>query len=288
MSKDLVYALSELKENEALEIVRSRLDAGEDPLLILDEAKRAMGIVGKRFEDGTYFIPDLIYSGEILQAISEMVRPKMAQDVADKRAGKVVLGTVKGDIHDIGKNIVAFMLDLNGFEVYDIGIDIPPDQFVQKIRETGALRCRFEWLSDPGFRRDEGNGRGNREGRSQGQGEDHHRRREYQRGYQEVRGRRRIRRRCNGRRQLRQRGYGVTPTNRGAQKWRQQPIRSKRIWKHGATRRYRFPPRRQDGHTGRGHGASPTRSSSRSLTGFPSCPCGSSSMPSTPATPAGT
>ena len=138
MSKDLVYALSELKEDEALEIVRSRLDAGEDPLLILDEAKRAMGIVGKRFEDGTYFIPDLIYSGEILQAISELVRPKMSQDVADKRAGKVVLGTVKGDIHDIGKNIVAFMLDLNGFEVYDIGIDIPADQFVQKIKETGA------------------------------------------------------------------------------------------------------------------------------------------------------
>ncbi|MGD0657701.1 MAG: cobalamin-dependent protein [Syntrophorhabdales bacterium] len=138
MGADLVHALSELKETEALEIVRKRLDGGENPLLILDEARKAMGIVGKRFEEGTYFIPDLIYSGEILQAISEMVRPKISKEAAGKKAGKVVLGTVKGDIHDIGKNIVAFMLDLNGFEVYDIGIDVPPEKFVEKIRETNA------------------------------------------------------------------------------------------------------------------------------------------------------
>jgi len=138
MAADLVYALSELKEKEALEIVRKRLDAGEDALLILNEAKQAMAIVGKRFEDGTYFIPDLMYSGEILQAISDLVRPRMTQEVAGKKAGKVILGTVKGDIHDIGKNIVAFMLDLSGFEVFDIGVDVPPEKFVEKIRETQA------------------------------------------------------------------------------------------------------------------------------------------------------
>ncbi len=138
MAADLVHALSELKEAEALEIVRERLDKGENPLLILDEARKAMGIVGKRFEEGTYFIPDLIYSGEILQSISDMVRPKMSKEAAGRKAGKVVLGTVKGDIHDIGKNIVAFMLDLNGFEVHDIGIDVPPEKFIEKIRETNA------------------------------------------------------------------------------------------------------------------------------------------------------
>jgi 5-methyltetrahydrofolate--homocysteine methyltransferase len=138
MAADLVHALSELKEAEALEIVRKRLDGGENPLLILDEARKAMGIVGKRFEEGTYFIPDLIYSGEILQAISEMVRPKMSKEAAGNKAGKVILGTVKGDIHDIGKNIVAFMLDLNGFEVFDVGIDVPPEKFVEKIQETNA------------------------------------------------------------------------------------------------------------------------------------------------------
>lgn len=138
MADDLVYALSELKEKEALEIVKKWLDEGKDPLLILNEARQAMGIVGKRFEDGTYFIPDLMYSGEILQAISDLVKPRMTQETAGKKAGKVILGTVKGDIHDIGKNIVAFMLDLNGFEVYDIGIDVPPEKFIEKIQDTQA------------------------------------------------------------------------------------------------------------------------------------------------------
>ena len=138
MLKSLVNALSELKEEEALQIVKSRLEAGEDPLRILDDAKQAMQIVGKRFEDGTYFIPDLVYSGEILKMVSEMVKPKMTTEAKNKRLGKVILGTVKGDIHDIGKNIVTFMLDLNGFEVYDLGIDVPAEKFVEKIRETKA------------------------------------------------------------------------------------------------------------------------------------------------------
>jgi len=138
MKRDLVYALSELKEEEALEIVKGRLEAGEDPLRIIDDTKRAMEIVGKRFQEGTYFIPDLVYSGEILKAVSEMVKPKMTKQAVSKRLGEVIIGTVKGDIHDIGKNIVTFMLDLNGFEVYDLGIDVPVERFIEKIRETKA------------------------------------------------------------------------------------------------------------------------------------------------------
>ena len=138
MQKNLVTALSELREKEALEIVKSRLEAAEDPLRILDDAKQAMQIVGKRFEDGTYFIPDLVYSGEILKTVSEMVKPKMTKDAESKRLGKVILGTVKGDIHDIGKNIVTFMLDLHGFEVYDLGIDVSAEKFIEKIKETKA------------------------------------------------------------------------------------------------------------------------------------------------------
>jgi len=97
-----------------------------------------MEIVGKRFEEGTYFIPDLVYSGEILKAISEMVKPKVTKEAESKRLGKVILGTVKGDIHDIGKNIVTFMLDLNGFEVLDLGVDVPAERFIEKIREARA------------------------------------------------------------------------------------------------------------------------------------------------------
>ena len=138
MSENLVTALSELKEKETLEIVQSRLDSGEDPLRILNETKEAMGIVGKRFEEGTYFIPDLVYSGEILQAVSEMVKPKMTKEDEKKRLGKFIIGTVKGDIHDIGKNIVTFMLDVNGFEVHDLGIDVPVEKFIEKIKVTNA------------------------------------------------------------------------------------------------------------------------------------------------------
>jgi 5-methyltetrahydrofolate--homocysteine methyltransferase len=138
MGKDLVKTLADLKEKEALKIVEDRLSAGEDPLKILDDARRAVEIVGKRFSDGEYFIPELIYSGEILKAITERVKPKIAKGAEVKRLGKVIVGTVAGDIHDIGKDIVVFMLDVNGFEVFDLGIDVPAQKFVDKIKETGS------------------------------------------------------------------------------------------------------------------------------------------------------
>jgi 5-methyltetrahydrofolate--homocysteine methyltransferase len=138
MAKNLVNTLADLKEKEALKIVEDRLNASEDPLKILEDARRGMEIVGKRFGDNEYFIADLMYSGEILEAITNMVKPKLAKTAEMKRLGKVVFGTVAGDIHDIGKNIVVFMLDINGFEVYDLGVDVPPQKFVQKIKESGA------------------------------------------------------------------------------------------------------------------------------------------------------
>jgi methanogenic corrinoid protein MtbC1 len=138
MAKDLVNTLADLKEKEALKIVEDGLKAGEEPLKILDDARKGMEIVGQRFADSEYFIPDLVYSGEILKAITDVLKPKMAKEAEVKRVGKVVIGTVAGDIHDIGKNIVVFMLDVNGFEVYDLGVDVPVQKFVDKIKETGA------------------------------------------------------------------------------------------------------------------------------------------------------
>jgi methanogenic corrinoid protein MtbC1 len=138
MAKDLISTLADLKEKEALEIVQDRLSGGGDPLSILDDARRAVEIVGKRFSDCEYFIPDLVYSGEILKKITDMVRPKLTRAAEVKRLGKVVVGTVAGDIHDIGKDIVVFMLDVNGFEVFDLGIDVPVQKFVDTIKETGS------------------------------------------------------------------------------------------------------------------------------------------------------
>jgi methanogenic corrinoid protein MtbC1 len=97
-----------------------------------------METVGDRFSKSEYFIPDLMYSGEILKGVTELVKPKLTQAAESKKLGKVVFGTVAGDIHDIGKDIAVFMLDVNGFEVHDLGIDVPVQKFVDKIKETGA------------------------------------------------------------------------------------------------------------------------------------------------------
>jgi len=136
MDENLVTLISELKQKEAIQVTEQRLKAGEDPLKILDDGKKAMQIVGTRFSEGTYFIPDLVYSGKILEQIAEIVKPELSQTPQTRKLGKIVMGTVAGDLHDIGKNLVTFMLDINGFEVYDLGIDVKPQIFVDKIREV--------------------------------------------------------------------------------------------------------------------------------------------------------
>jgi len=156
MAEDLVTVIADLREEEALRIVEERLGNGEDPLMILADSRNAMEIVGKRFENREYFVPDLVYSGEILQEIAELVKPNITGATAFERLGKVIIGTVAGDIHDIGKNIVTFMLDINGFEVYDLGVDVPAQKFVEKIEETqasiiglsGLLTLAFESMKE--------------------------------------------------------------------------------------------------------------------------------------------
>jgi len=97
-----------------------------------------MEIIGERFSGGTYFLPELIFSAEIFKEITEIVKPKLEEEVQTERLGKCIIGTVAGDIHDIGKDIVVFMLDVSGFEVYDLGVDVPPQNFIDKIKETNA------------------------------------------------------------------------------------------------------------------------------------------------------
>jgi len=135
MESDLVELIADLKEDEALALVKERLDQGADPVRILDGARAAMDIVGKRFEASQYFIPDLVMAGEILRGISEIVKPRLEQGQEVAKHGKVLIGTVAGDIHDIGKDIVTFMLDMSGFDVLDLGIDVPVETFVEKTKE---------------------------------------------------------------------------------------------------------------------------------------------------------
>ena len=138
MSGELVKLLSDLKEPEALAFVEEALGGGVDPNDLLGETKEAMNIVGQRFASDEYFIPDLVFSGVILKRIVEMLEPHLKKSQEAERLGKVVIGTVAGDIHDIGKDLVVFMLDVNGFEVLDLGIDVPVQKFVDTIKETGT------------------------------------------------------------------------------------------------------------------------------------------------------
>lgn len=135
MFEKLVKAIVEMREEEAMASVKELLDKREDPLKIMEQCKKAVEIVGARFEKGEYFLPELIMAGHMLTEISNRVKPVLSKGLEVKRIGKVVMGTVEGDVHDIGKNIVNFLLDANGFEVIDIGIDVPTEKFVQAIRD---------------------------------------------------------------------------------------------------------------------------------------------------------
>lgn len=138
MNKELVAAISEIREEEAVHIAQDAIIKGEDPAAILSDCQEAMHIVGDRYEKSEYFLPELIMSGVILKKISDIVKPKMkARTTAKDRIGKgkIVLGTVRGDIHDVGKDIVGFMLDVNGFEVHDLGIDVPEEKFVEAVKK---------------------------------------------------------------------------------------------------------------------------------------------------------
>ena len=138
MTESLIHALVEMQEQEALQKARQLLDEGTDPMKILKACSEAMETVGKRFEANEYFLPQLMLAGEMVTQISEMIKPEMkgeAGSAGSDSLGKVLMGTVKGDIHDIGKNIVCFMLEVNGFEVRDIGIDVQPGKFVEAIKE---------------------------------------------------------------------------------------------------------------------------------------------------------
>ena len=137
MSKKLINAIADMREEEALKLVREMVEGGSEPMAILDAARKAVDIVGQRYEEGTYFLPELMLAGEMLTQITEVIKPEMAKVPEVERLGKVVMGTVAGDIHDIGKNIVSFMLDVNGFDVLDLGVDVSPQKFVEAIREFG-------------------------------------------------------------------------------------------------------------------------------------------------------
>jgi corrinoid protein of di/trimethylamine methyltransferase len=143
MSEELLDKLAQAvidgEPEDAEELARQALDRGLDPLMCINEGlTRGIDRVGELFASGEYFLPDLIIGGEAMKEALAVLEPALAEDQEREVVGRVVLGTVEGDLHEIGKTLVGTMLTANGFLVTDIGIDKPAADFVAAVRETNA------------------------------------------------------------------------------------------------------------------------------------------------------
>lgn len=136
--EELVQAIRDLNEKKVYDLVEEKIKAGVLTMDIVQACNKGMVAVGELFSTNKYFISQLIFSAEILKAVMKRLEPLMQGTAPGKSAGKVVIGTVKGDIHDIGKNIVNTLLRGSGFEVIDLGVDVPAEKFLTTLKETGA------------------------------------------------------------------------------------------------------------------------------------------------------
>ena len=154
--QDLVHLLADLEEETVLEIVRERIQTGDNLMQILEDCNEGMQIVGKRYEQGEYYIAGLIMSGEIFREVVEMVQPLLVRNSDKESSGCIMVGTVSGDIHDIGKNMLGMLLNCYGFTVIDLGVDVPPVEFSAKAVESkpdivglsGLITASFEMMRE--------------------------------------------------------------------------------------------------------------------------------------------
>ena len=151
MTEDLSTAIVELDADAVPIIVNRRIDAGEDPLGILEDCRRGMTLVGQRFQEGEYFLSELIISAELFKQATALLDPHLAQSRGSEATGKVVLATMKGDIHDLGKNILTTLLRVHAFEVHDLGVDVDPSELVEKVREVQPVFVGFSSLITSSF-----------------------------------------------------------------------------------------------------------------------------------------
>jgi methanogenic corrinoid protein MtbC1 len=143
-SAALVVAISDLQEETALALVRQRVAAGDDPLLIIEDCKEGMQQVGVRYERHEYYLAALIMAGEIFRQIMELLQPLVEHQVSGQASGRILLGTVEGDIHDLGKNIVNILLSCHNFVVRDLGVDVSPATFAEQV---GSMQPHLVGLS---------------------------------------------------------------------------------------------------------------------------------------------
>jgi methylmalonyl-CoA mutase cobalamin-binding domain/chain len=147
LQEDLIEAVVELDEEKSYKLVKDLIEGGTEPKTIIDLLRKAVEIVGEKFNKKEYFLTELVMAGEIFTQAAIILEPYLAK--AAKSVGKketIVVGTVKGDVHDIGKNIFITLLKSAGYNVIDLGVDISPEVFVEKVKETGAKIVAYSGL----------------------------------------------------------------------------------------------------------------------------------------------
>lgn len=137
MEEELLKAMADLDEEKTLYLVKKLIQEGRTPVDIVETCRKGVEIVGKRYSEQEYFLADLIMSEEIFKGVMRIVEPYIPVNVP-QNGFSIVMGTIEGDIHDLGKNIVIYLLRSSGFQVYDLGVDVPPEKFVSAVNETGA------------------------------------------------------------------------------------------------------------------------------------------------------
>jgi methylmalonyl-CoA mutase cobalamin-binding domain/chain len=152
MEEEFKRAFLVMKRQEVIDFVKKEIDSGTELLAILKACRLAMAEVGKKFETGEFFLSELIYSAEVFKAVSAILEPGLvATRNGEASKGVVVFGTPKGDIHDLGKNIVITMMRSQGFTIHDLGVDVHPEMFVKELQRTEARILALSALITPAF-----------------------------------------------------------------------------------------------------------------------------------------
>ncbi len=151
MSEELAMAIVELERDEVIDAVKLRAQKGEDPLRIVEECRQGLTIVGDRYQKGDYYLAELILSAEIFKNAVAVLEPYLAKVSPPEPVGKVVLATLTGDIHDLGKNIFATLLKAQGFEICDLGVDVNPKLVVEKVEAVKPEFVGFSALITTAF-----------------------------------------------------------------------------------------------------------------------------------------
>ncbi len=151
MEEELKKSFLGMKRQETIDLVKAALESGADPLVILGACREAMEEVGGNFETGEFFLSELIHSAEVFKQVSAILEPALISRRAPESSGSVVFGTPRGDIHDLGKNIVVTMMRSQGFSVHDLGVDVPPERLVEEIQKTGTHILALSALITPAF-----------------------------------------------------------------------------------------------------------------------------------------